>query len=159
MDTKDDPTVYIAHSFLFHGDIVNYNGKVSAVSGPDMVFWKDVVTGLPVSDHDHGINGLEFDHNGNLFINVGGNTNAGVPGPLSSSGLQEEDALSAATLIARNVNSPSFDGKVKYDNTVTRNQVSGFGVEVFSSGLRNAFDLVMHSNGKLYATGMYRRVM
>jgi glucose/arabinose dehydrogenase len=157
MDTQEYPTVYVSHSFLFHGDIVNYNGKVSAVSGPDMVFWKDVVTGLPVSDHDHGINGIEFDNDGNLLIQVGGNTNAGVPGALSSSGLQQEDALSAATLIARNVKSPNFDGIVKYDGTQTRNQVSGFGVEVFCSGLRNPFDLVLHSNGKLYSTGTYGR--
>jgi glucose/arabinose dehydrogenase len=117
---------------------------------------KDVVTGLPVSDHDHGVNGLEFDNDGNLLIQVGGNTNAGVPGALSSTKLQKEDALSAATVIARNVNSPDFDGIITYE-VETGNQISGFDVQVFTAGLRNSFDLVMHSNGKLYATGTYSR--
>lgn len=52
-----------------------------------------VVSNLPVSDHDHGINGLEFGDKGELYILVGGNTNAGVPGKLSSSGLQKEVSL------------------------------------------------------------------
>ena len=99
----DGCKVYASHSYLFHGDIVNYNGKVSAVSGENLTIVEDVVTGLPVSDHDHGklllhflhvfrpqllqalttfnlckgINGLEFNDHGDLFIQVGGNTNAG----------------------------------------------------------------------------------
>jgi hypothetical protein len=44
----------VSHSYLFHGDIVNYNGKVSAISGENLSIVEDVVTGLPVSDHDHG---------------------------------------------------------------------------------------------------------
>ena len=33
---------------------------------------------LPVSNHDHGVNGITFDNNGDLYVSVGGNTNAGV---------------------------------------------------------------------------------
>jgi len=36
------------------------------------------------------VNGLEFDDFGNLLFQVGGNTNAGVMGALSSSYLQKE---------------------------------------------------------------------
>jgi hypothetical protein len=108
------------------------------------------VTGLPVSDHDHGVNGLEFDDYGNLYIQVGGNTNAGVEGALSQTRLQKENYLSAATLIARDVRNPNFDGFVTYD--IDGNMISGFDVEVFAAGLRNPFDLVFHSNGKLYGT-------
>jgi hypothetical protein len=50
----DGCKVYVSHSYLFHGDIVNYNGKVSAISGENLSIVEDVVTGLPVSDHDHG---------------------------------------------------------------------------------------------------------
>lgn len=120
------------------------------MSGENLDIIEDVVTGLPVSDHDHGINGLEFDDSGNLYIQVGGNTNAGVEGPLSQSYLQKENYLSAATLIARDVTSPSFDGFVTYD--VDGNMISGSDVQVFSAGLRNPYDLVFHSNGRLYGT-------
>ena len=40
---------------------------------------EDIITGIPISDHDHGINGIEFGDNGELYIQVGGNTNAGIP--------------------------------------------------------------------------------
>lgn len=105
-DVSADPTVYVSHSWLFHqqvrprkhgftllsliltlprlGQLRSLNGKVSAVSGPNLDQFRHVVTGLPVSDHDHGVNGLVFGDNGELYIQVPGNTNAGIPGSLSS---------------------------------------------------------------------------
>jgi len=79
-----------------------------------------------------------------------GNTNAGVPGTLSSIKTQQENLFSAATLIARNVTSPSFDGHITYD--VNGDQTGGFNVSVFASGIRNSYDLVYHSNGNIYGT-------
>ncbi len=107
------------------------------------------VTGLPVSDLDHGVNGLVFDDNGNLYIQVGANTNAGVPGNLSSSGLQEDGVFSGATLMAH-LNRLNFDGDITYDEN--GNQASGWDVEIFASGERNPFDITLHSNGYLYGT-------
>lgn len=37
-------------------------------------------SGLPISDHDHGVNGLEFGDNGELYLQIGSNTNGGLPG-------------------------------------------------------------------------------
>jgi glucose/arabinose dehydrogenase len=47
----------------------------------------DIITGLPISDHDHGINAIEFGDEGELYINVGSNTNGGIPGQLTGSQL------------------------------------------------------------------------
>ena len=149
MDTSPNPTVYVAHSSLFHGQVVSYNGKVSAVSGKNLDQLEHKVTGLPVSDHDHGVNGLEFGDNGELYIQVGGTTNAGVPGALSSSGLQDESLFSAATVVAY-LSRPNFKGFITYkDNGDLQSDVD---VETFATGQRNSFDIVMHSNGNLYAT-------
>lgn len=148
MDVSPNPTVYVAHCQLFHGNVVDYNGKVSAVSGAKLDNMKHVVTGLPVSDHDHGINGMEFDDNGDLYIQVGGNTNAGVPGALSSTLEQDEHYLSAATVVAH-LSRPNFDGNVKYDKNEF---IIGDDVEVWASGQRNSFDIVLHSNGYMYGT-------
>lgn len=82
--TTDNPTVYASHSFLFHGKLKSYNGIVSAVGGPNLDQLRHVVTGLPISDHDHGVNGLVFGNSGELYVQVPGNTNAGVPGSLST---------------------------------------------------------------------------
>lgn len=128
--------------------------------------------GLPVSDLDHGVNGLEFGDNGDLYIQVcagsdvastilslvpkhslssqvGGSTNAGIPGALSSSGKQKDALFSAATLVAH-VFRPGFNGNVQYDSN---GDYSGNDVEIFASGQRNSYDITLHSNGHLYATG------
>jgi len=59
LDTKSFPDVYISHSYFYHkewksssGEAVN--GKVSKVSGANLDVVVDIVTGLPVADHDHG---------------------------------------------------------------------------------------------------------
>lgn len=88
---------------------------------------------------------------GELYIQAGGNTNAGVPGRLSASRLMKENVLGAATLVAY-LSDPNFDGHVMYDADDDGNQISGFGVEVFAHGNRNPYDLVLHSNGYLYGT-------
>jgi len=59
LDTKPNPDVYIAHFQYYHGDWKSssgkaINGKVSKVSGANLDEVVDIVTGLPVSDHDHG---------------------------------------------------------------------------------------------------------
>jgi hypothetical protein len=85
---------------------------------------------------------------------VGSNTNGGIPGELSRSLLMSENYFSAAVLVA-NLGKPAFNGFITYNSANNGNPVGGFGpngVEVFASGLRNSFGIVMHSNGKIYAT-------
>ena len=89
-----------------------------------------------------------------MYITVGSNTNAGIPGELSRDKLMTENYFSGAMLIAH-VGKPNFNGFITYDAKNNGNPVNGFGpngVEIFASGLRNSFGVVMHSNGKLYAT-------
>lgn len=100
------------------------------------------------------VNGIYFGNNGELYINVGSNTNGGIPGELSRNLLMSENYFSAAILVA-NMGRPSFNGFITYDAKNDGNPVSGVGqngVEVFASGLRNPFGITLHSNGNLYAT-------
>lgn len=56
------------------------------------------------------------------------------------------------------MSNPSYDGRITYDESIDGNPVTGHGhsgVEVFASGLRSPFGLLLHSNGKLYATGKW----
>ena len=53
------PYVYVSSSHLFHGETnsssrMAINGKISRVSGANLDFVEDIVTGLPVCDNDHG---------------------------------------------------------------------------------------------------------
>ena len=153
-DKKEYPDVYISHSAVFHGESSSFegaavNGKISKLTGPNLGTVTDVVTGLPVSDHDHAVNGILFDDQGDLYIQVGGNTNAGVPGELSGSGVQDENVMGAATLVAR-LSDPDFKGEIEYDPSGF--VIPGSGVDVFATGQRNSFGIVLHSNGRLYAT-------
>lgn len=108
--------------------------------------------------HAHTNNTILFlfiiGNDGELYICVGSNTNGGIPGELTRNLLMRENYFSAAILVA-NVKKPNFSGFITYSAPNDGNPVTGFGpngVEVFASGTRNPFGVVMHSNGNLYAT-------
>lgn len=93
-----------------------------------------------------------FGDKGELYIGIGSNTNGGVPGRISRSGLLIESFFSASIVAAR-LALPTFNGAIQYDAPNDGNPTSStVGVEVFAPGLRNPFGLVLHSNGLLYAT-------
>ncbi|MDX9972802.1 MAG: malectin domain-containing carbohydrate-binding protein [FCB group bacterium] len=159
--------IYVAHSLLFANGgacfegFSPYSGQISVLTGPDFLEVTPLITGLPVSNHDHGINGLEFDMNGNLLICVGGNTNAGVE-HCNMGGLPESP-LTAAVLQAP-VWKTGFNGAITYIETATglpnNDQVyghivdvaSGVDVSVFAPGFRNPYDIAMTTTGRLYST-------
>lgn len=123
----------------------NYQGGKCLKKG------KTIVSGLPVSAHDHGINGLVFLNDGNLLISVGGQTNAGIPA--AKLGFVGASPLSGAILHAA-ITKPNFNGAVKYDQTkneANARQVSG-DVRVYAAGTRNSFGMTLHTNGHVYAT-------
>lgn len=153
---------YISSSTLYWGengkDILNddfawANGNIESFvpSGGGCMQRDDfVVTGIPVSNHDHAINGLVFNNNGDLIFQVGGFTNAGIPG--EKLGNEPENPLSGASLIAL-LSKSGFNGAIKYDNTDgSKAKQIGGDVEVYSPGFRNSFGLTLHSNGNFYAT-------
>jgi glucose/arabinose dehydrogenase len=86
-----------------------------------------------------------------LYIQVGSNTNGGIPGQLSGSLVQKENYYSAATLVAH-IKDPKFDGVIAYDADDDGTPISGTGIEIFCTGNRNPFSITLHSNGYLYGT-------
>jgi N-acetylneuraminic acid mutarotase/glucose/arabinose dehydrogenase len=159
--------IYVAHSLLFANGgacftgASPYSGQVSVLVGPTFGTVQPLITGLPVSNHDHGINGMAFDEQGDLLIAVGGNTNAGIRH--CNMGDLPESPLSAAILKAR-ISDPAFNGQVTYRLTSSgapsTDQVAGdivdvapgVNVETHVSGLRNPFDIVWTMRGQLYGT-------
>ena len=158
---------YVAHGHLYQNGGTAftgpsyYSGQTSRLSGPSFNAPEPVVRDLPTSNHDHGVNGLAFDENGDLLIAVGGNTNAGVKHP--NFGDLPESPLSGAIVKAR-LSIAGFDGDLRYVHQVTgapdEDQVHGelvaldrdAPVLVHASGLRNPYDLVVTTRGQLYAT-------
>jgi N-acetylneuraminic acid mutarotase/glucose/arabinose dehydrogenase len=168
-DPPNPPKLYVAHSKLFGSNnggcpnsSVTYSGEVSVLQGPTFSSSQTLISGLPVSNHDHGINGLAFNDYGDMYIAIGGNTNAGVAGTCNI-GAIPETPLSAAILRADTAKG-SFNGAITYVDATTQspstdereaqtaNQSSGFDVRTFATGFRNPFDIVWTTNGRLYAT-------
>jgi N-acetylneuraminic acid mutarotase/glucose/arabinose dehydrogenase len=166
-DPPSPVKLYVAHGDLFvNGGTTPtgpspYTGQISVLTGPNFNSPVAKITGLPVSNHDHAINGIVFDHNGDLFIPVGSMTNAGVADP--DSGDLPECALSCAVLKAL-TSKPGFNGTITYVDAIsglnsndqrfgqTANLAAGIDVEVHASGVRNAYGLVLTTSGRLYAT-------
>ncbi|MGB2694265.1 MAG: flexitail domain-containing putative surface protein, partial [Dehalococcoidia bacterium] len=129
-----------------------FESKVSVFTGPA---WTrtDIITGLPTGRPllNHLTNGLAFDSTGKLYIAQGSQTDSGIV----EGGNWPETPLSAAILVA-DVSAPGFNGAITYspagvpaDDNVNK---TGGDVSVFAPGTRNPFDLLVHSNGKIYAT-------
>jgi len=166
-DAPSTIKLYVSHGELFANGgacfegFSPYSGQVSVLTGPNFDSVEPLITGLPVSNHDHSINGLAFDNFGNLLICSGGNTNAGVPA--CNIGDVPESPLSAAILKAE-VWRSDFDGAVTYVNPATGNlnmdqvfgnlvdQLGGRDVSVWAPGLRNALNMVYTTNNRIYAT-------
>jgi hypothetical protein len=146
--TAADPVLWVSHSTFGFGDMPDWGGKVSRLSGPDLATYQDYVVDLPRSSRDHLTNSLAF-HDGLLYLSQGSNSAMGAPdNPWSN---RPERALSAAVVEIDPAAIPSPPLDVRTEDGGTYDPfAAGAPVRVFGSGIRNAFDLVWHSNGSLY---------
>lgn len=178
-ETALPPRIYVSHSKLFLSGVpesdCNYNtdtflkenypysGKVSIVEGDNFDTVTKLVENLGVSYHDHGINGIAFDQYGDMYVAVGGQTNAGVK-ECKAGGLPESPFTGAILRVKTSKGTELVRGNVQYVDSATRqpenfqndggtvDPVTDLDIEVFSSGHRNSFDLVWTTKDVLYAT-------
>lgn len=146
--TPSNVILWVSHSSPSLNDGVPNSSTITRLSGPGLTAREDVITGLPRAKANHAVNSIHFGPDGKLYIAAGGNTGAGAPNDAGTEfGTMEEQPLSAALLVA-DVKASGFDGSCN-------NETNIFGpppcdVEVYSSGLRNMYDFVFHTNGSLY---------
>ncbi|MFK7813546.1 MAG: T9SS type A sorting domain-containing protein, partial [Maribacter sp.] len=163
--TAENLIAYVSHNMAAITNGPEWDGKISRLSGPNLSVVEDIVINLPRSAKDHLTNSLEFDDLGNMYINQGSNSAGGAPDPIWAN--RPERLLSGAVLkldLAKlntlplnvfttdnisTINSAPSTGTTMSDGTY--NPYSNDSpLTVFSSGVRNAYDLVWHSNGWLY---------
>ena len=155
------------------------SGVISRLTQQPDGSWQrvDLVRGLPRSEENHSVNGMQLSADGKtLYLAVGGNTNKGAPS--AQFAYLPEDAYSAAILSidltaidAMPTKTDQFGNAYKY-NLPTLPAAStdpfpndpfggqdglsqaviqaGSPVQIYSPGYRNPYDLVLTQSGKLY---------
>jgi hypothetical protein len=121
----------------------DFSGTISqlTIAGDDVAV-VDVITGLPTGDHP--ASGLVFGPDGRLYVSQGALTMLG-----DKPGLKETP-LSAATLTV-DLDHPALAQGEPVDVRQQRADDDRSPVQIFATGIREAYDLCWHSNGQLYA--------
>jgi hypothetical protein len=172
--TAASPVIYVSSSDPRMGGSAGTDSNVDTNSGIVSRLTKtasgwdkvDLVRGLPRSEADHAPNGL-FLSGGKLYLAVGGNTNMGARS--NNFALLPEYALSAAILEIdlSSIGNPPYDLPTLDDEDRPNNPdandpfggndgknqakiVPGAPVQVYASGFRNSYDLVIAQSGKMY---------
>ncbi len=148
--TADNLIVWITHSSFVFLNAPDWDGKLTKLSGPNLESVQDVLVNLPRSAKDHLSNSIAFGPDGGLYFTQGSNSAMGRADKTWNH--REEHLLSAAVLkLDRNklgalpLNVKTSEGGGSYNP-----YAADVPLTIYASGVRNAFDLVWHSNGELY---------
>jgi PKD repeat protein len=152
-----DPTSTAANLILWvshNGEYIqsaapDWTGKIARLSGANLENFQNYVVNLPHSYKDHMLNSLAFGPDGKLYANVGSNTAMGAPD--TAWGQRPERLLSAAVLQIdlATITNPPLDVKTEAGGSYNPFDPNA-PVKLFATGVRNAYDLVWHTNGQLY---------
>jgi len=148
--TPANPILWISHGDVSQSNAADWSSAVSRLSGANLQNYQDYVVNLPRSGKDHAANSLAFSPSGRLHLIQGSNSAMGAP---DSSWLwRPEHLLSAAVLEINTAAIPTPPLDVKTEQGGSYNPFApGAPVTIYARGIRNAYDLVWHSNGFLYA--------
>ncbi|MBW4425546.1 MAG: Ig-like domain-containing protein [Nostoc desertorum CM1-VF14] len=145
--------LWVTNNYYWHGtvDAPDWTGKITRLSGSNLETVRDYVVNLPRSSRDHLTNSIEFKPNEPkvLYVLQGSNSSTGAANNAWSN--RPERLLSAAVLRVDLSKITSLPLSVKTEDGGTYNPFKpGAAVTIFASGVRNAYDLVWHTNGQLY---------
>ena len=147
--TADNLILWITDDYAYLGGAVpDYTGHIAKLTGPNLGTYTDVVKNLPRSIKDHETNSIAF-HNGLMYINQG---SMNAMGAKDGTWQRDEHLLSAAVLTLDYKNLPSsLPIDVKTDSGGNYNPYApNAPLKLYATGVRNAYDLIWHSNGHLY---------
>ncbi len=148
--TASNLVLWVSNNAYSFNNAPDWSGKVTRMSGPDLAAVVDYVVGLPRSVRDHETNSVVTGPDGALYLAQGAMSSGGAPD--NAWGMRPEHLLSAAILRIdpTKITRPPLD--VRTDEAGSYDPFApGAPVTIYASGVRNAFDLLFHSNGKLYA--------
>jgi Big-like domain-containing protein len=151
--TASNPVLWVSDNYEFVGtfDVPDWSSHLAKLSGPNLGTYTDVLTNLPRSVKDHETNSITFGPDGALYFAQGANNAMGDAD--ATWGNRPEHLLNAAILRLDPARLPAtLPLDVKTDDGGTYNPYApGAPLTIYATGVRNAFDLVWHRNGHLYA--------
>ncbi|WP_436499757.1 Ig-like domain-containing protein [Actinokineospora sp. HUAS TT18] len=146
--------LWITSNTMYAGEIPfnqpDWTSKIAKLSGPNLATYTEVVTNLPRSVLDHQTNSLAFGPDGALYVPQGGSNAMGAPD--SAWGDRPEHLLTAAVLRLDPAKLPAtlpLDARTEAPGTYSPFATNA-PLTLHATGVRNAFDLVWHTNGHLY---------
>jgi hypothetical protein len=151
--TAAAPVLWVTDNYEYVGplDVPDWSGRIGRLSGPDLGTYTPVVVNLPRSVKDHETNSLAFGPDGALYLTQGANNAMGAAD--STWGNRPERLLSAAVLRFDPARLPAtlpLDVKTEEGGSYDP-YAANAPLTLYATGVRNAFDLVWHRNGHLYA--------
>ena len=155
--TPDNLIVYASNGHYAYDNAEDLSGRITRLSGDRLQDAHDIVTGLPRSVGDHLTNQPSFGPDGCLYIPQASNTAFGDADPIW--GMRPERRLNA-TILRLDLNALPRDPVSGLPATLdartgdvggTFDPTSpGAPLTVYADGVRLAYDLLWHSNGRLY---------
>ncbi|MFJ9038510.1 Ig-like domain-containing protein [Streptomyces sp. NPDC102406] len=151
--TASAPILWITSNTMYAGgtpDEPDWSSSIARLSGPGLSTYTEVISHLPRSVKDHETNSLAFGPDGALYVTQGANNAMGAPDP--TWGNRPEHLLSAAVLRLDPAKLPASGAvDVRTESPGTYDPYApGAPLTLYATGVRNAFDLVWHTNGHLY---------
>lgn len=152
--TSSNLVAFISHSSPVFTNAPDWSGKVSRINlnnpaSPQVI---DYVINLPRSYKDHSTNSVRFGPDGALYFPQGSNSAMGAAD--GAWGYRPERLLNGAILRldlskAQQQGLP-IDVKTKEGGGTYNPYSTSAPLTIYATGVRNAYDLVWHSNGELY---------
>ena len=164
--TASNIMLLVSHSSSGLTTAPAFDGNISLLQGDSLQNEQLIITKLPRSSRDHMVNGLAFGPDNALYICQGSNSSAGS---FDNDWQRAESLLSGTVLrldlnklnglaLPLNVQTGSNQSVINNAPAVAAKMSDGtynpYGsnspLTIYASGVRNAYDLVWHSNGQLY---------
>ncbi|MDB4919439.1 Ig-like domain-containing protein [Mucilaginibacter sp.] len=164
--TPSNVIIWVSHSSAGLTAAPSFDGNISRLQGDSLQNEQLIITKLPRSTRDHMVNGLAFGPDNALYICQGSNSSAG----LYDNDWQRSETLLSGTILRLSLNKlNSFALPLNVQTTANLSVInsapsnlavmsdgtynpygSASPLTIYASGVRNAFDMVWHSNGQLY---------
>lgn len=144
------PVLWVTHGVADIQNAPDWSSKVTKMSGSNLGTVQDVVKNLPRATRDHISNQPSFGPDGKLYFPQGSNSAMGAPDV--PWGMRPERLLSAAILCLDPTKIPAgtvLDAQTEEGGSYNP-YAPGAPLTIYATGIRNAYDLVWTSDGRLF---------